>query len=1165
MISRFACSRPSRSPLVARTDQKDAEMTMSRCTFALRSLVAGLLSLAIGQSALAAFAPSQVPLSLGGQVEPNILFLLDDSGSMDWGFMPDELRPSYLDESKRPPSSSGCNDRGSYAGTYTYFCTEAGHRYLVSSKLNTIYYNPDVSYLPPLKADGTRYANAVFSSAYLNGYAQSGTTINLSNNYWAILDNFYLPSRDGYKGFVVGPTSGTSRAFYYSFISGCGSATADSCYQRVSLPSTAAAEQNFANWFSYYRTRMMVAKAGVSEAFSKQPGDIRVGYGSINQDAVTVDTVGTTTVRRGVRRFEGTGRTDFYTWLFAVQRNGGTPLRRALGDAGEYFSRQDQYGPWSSSPGSAGGQDYSCRQSYTILTTDGYWNGAAASEADARANVDNGNGNTISGPDGQSYRYAPKSPFNDNHSNTLADVAMHYWKRDLYPDLANRVPTSSDDPAFWQHMVTFGVGLGVTGSIVPKTAFDAIKSGAAISWSDPVPDSASAAKIDDLLHAGVNSRGGFLSAQNPQQFATALSETLAAVANRTGSSTAAVPTARRLDSDSLVYEALYSSADWSGKLLAKRPIQTSNGLVFNEVWEAGSKLSYPTRNLFSHSGTAGVALSWSSLSTAMKAYFDNDQALFEYVMGSRANETPAGLKYRKRSSVLGDIVNSTLVIANKQDWGFNGRVPSPASGQTYAQFVAAKAAKAPALFVGANDGFLHAFNANSGDELFAYMPNAALPAVKNLAKTDYSHRYFVDGKLHVRDAILGGAWKTVLLGSLGAGGKSVFALDVTDAGSGGFGASKVLWEVKDDADLGYSFGEPLVGRMKDGSWAAIFANGYGSSNDDSVLFIVNLATGAINKVRAGTATGGLSSPSFVYAVDGSGNLYVKDIYAGDLSGNLWKFNLNGSGSGVDDFEVGFKSAGKPQPLYVAKDSAGTRQPITVKPEIAYHPTGHVNGVMVYFGTGRMYTSGDASDKSGQTFYGIWDKPSSGGATSAFSGRSLLEGRTILFEGKAFDRGVRVLDTPTSAGGIDWASKRGWYLDLRSPKNGAEGERVIIGPRILLNRLVFETAIPSADPCLAGGTGWTMVVDLATGGRLSTVLFDMNKDGKFDEADNVVIDADGNKLPVSGIGSESIPTGSFDLLDGKKYWLCRGTGADDCIPAANTLKVIEGRQSWNQIR
>lgn len=1116
-------------------------MNMSNHWFAARALVAGLLTFAVSQSALAAFTPSQVPLSLGGQVEPNILFLLDDSGSMEWAYMPDELNTNI--------SRNHCGYISRSGNDYFYSCSERSRLYLFSSAVNKVYFDPTATYDPP-----PSLPQASFSAAKVDGYRSTSPSVNLSNAFqMAFHRDSYTNGRNDY--FYVGDARA---AFYYQQRANCSDVFNDSCYVRQSIAE--ADKQNFANWFSYYRTRLMVAKAGVSQAFVKQSADIRVGYGAINQ---------TGTVVRGVKRFEDAGRTAFFDWLFAAQASGGTPLRRALGDAGEYFSWTDQRGPWSSTPGEAGGQEYSCRQSYTILTTDGYWNGDPASAGKAQENVDKINGLVISGPDGQSYRYAGKAPFSDEHANTLADVAMYYWKRDLHSGLDNRVPTDPADPAFWQHMVTFGVGLGVTGSIAPETAFAAVKSGAEISWPDPGTNANNAAKIDDLLHAGINGRGGFFNAQNPQQFATALSETLASVADRTGSSTAAVPTARRLDSDSLVYEALYSSADWSGKLLAKKPTQTSTGLVFKQVWEAGSKLEGSPRRLFSYNGAAGtgngVALAWSGLPAAMKAHFDDSEARFRYVLGSRANEAPAGLKYRKRSTLLGDIVNSTLVIANKQNWGFHGRVPLPTSGQTYAQFVAAKAGKTPTLFVGANDGFLHAFNADTGTELFGYMPHGVLPNAKKLADSDYKHRYFVDGKLHIRDAILDGGWKTVLLGSLGAGGKTVFALDVTDTSASGFGASKVLWEIEDDADLGYNFGEPLIGRMKDGSWAAIFGNGYGSTSDDSVLFIVDLASGAVNKVRVGSTTGGLSSPSFVYATDADDNIYVKDIYAGDLGGNLWKFDLKANGDGQDDFQVSLKSGGKPQPLYIAADAAGKRQPITVKPEIAYHPGGVAQGVIVYFGTGRMYTASDVTDKNLQTFYGIWDKPGSGDSSIAFSGRSELEARAILFEGTKFERGVRVLDAPTSSDGIDWTSKRGWYLDLKSPIKGAEGERVIFAPRILLNRLVIETAIPSTDPCQAGGSGWTLALDLKTGGRLQSVVFDMNQDGKFDEADAVIVDADGNKLPVSGIGSSSIPTGSFDLFGGKKYWICRGTGEGACIEADNTLKVMEGRQSWNQSR
>lgn len=297
----------------------------------------------------------------------------------------------------------------------------------------------------------------------------------------------------------------------------------------------------------------------------------------------------------------------------------------------------------------------------------------------------------------------------------------------------------------------------------------------------------------------------------------------------------------------------------------------------------------------------------------------------------------------------------------------------------------------------------------------------------------------------------------------------------------------------------------------------------------------------------------------VYARD-NGQIYVDEIYAGDLNGNLCKFNLSENGTSAADFELSLRTGRTPQPLYVATDAAGNRQPITVKPEIAPHPKAGAKGNMIYFGTGRMYSDGDVTDTSTQSIYGIWDKKSASGASSAFSGRDLLNARRILFEGGAFERQVRVLDKPAS--GIDWASQRGWVMNLASPIRNAEGERVIFAPRILLGRLVVQTAIPSRDPCLGGGGGWTMVVDLETGGRLDYVLFDMNKDGKFNSADMVVVD--GESLPVSGLGSTTgIPTSGFDLFDEDKYWLCMGGG--QCIRAASNLNIIEGRQSWMQLQ
>ena len=192
-ISKCACAQPLPLLFAVRIDQKDAQMKMSKPLFAARALLAGLLTFVVSQSALAAFTPAQVPLSLGGQVEPNIMFLLDDSGSMRWGFMPDELKPSYLERTGNWYEGNECSGRGGYAGTDLVFCPKAGHRYLASSHLNKTYYDPSVTYLAPEKSDGSRFADAVFTAAAVDGYS-GGLSVNLSTDYMAIMDDFFSPN-----------------------------------------------------------------------------------------------------------------------------------------------------------------------------------------------------------------------------------------------------------------------------------------------------------------------------------------------------------------------------------------------------------------------------------------------------------------------------------------------------------------------------------------------------------------------------------------------------------------------------------------------------------------------------------------------------------------------------------------------------------------------------------------------------------------------------------------------------------------------------------------------------------------------------------------------------------------------------------------------------------
>jgi type IV pilus assembly protein PilY1 len=243
--------------------------------------------------------------------------------------------------------------------------------------------------------------------------------------------------------------------------------------------------------------------------------------------------------------------------------------------------------------------------------SDGFWNGSTSPGV---GNSDNNSGPLITGPGGASYQYTPTGPFRDGRSDTLGDVGMDYWKRDLRPDLGNEVPVSGADPAFWQHLVTFGVGLGVTGDIDPDAAFAAIPGGADIAWGNPF--SSNPAKIDDLLHFGLNSRGGYFSASNPDEFADALGDVLTAIVERVETSaTSAATSAAVLQADTLLYSASFRSEDWSGNVVALE-IDEIDGSVGATIWDAESVLAAgPPRNLLTHNGSSGVNLDYGLLSS----------------------------------------------------------------------------------------------------------------------------------------------------------------------------------------------------------------------------------------------------------------------------------------------------------------------------------------------------------------------------------------------------------------------------------------------------------------------------------------------------------------------------------------------------------------------
>jgi len=752
---------------------------------------------------------SQVPLFLAASVEPNIMFLLDDSGSMHWEIMPDEYLFGTYFVFPVPNNVYGGSTYHKripeFHDPYRQFDsqgkTSTNDVFLRSAHKNPIFYDPRIHYQPWSNPDGSQRANANPSAAMWNpGYPAAGTwdlttsqwhqywrrgnyttsdgrprNCNSNDNWrpfwpmtWYVYDGTgNTADPDNYTRYMIRGASGyrweisegnpnsredTLSGFSWTTESG-----------EVITRTVAEERQNFANWFQYYRSRMLLARAGVGRAFAGLPEEVRIGFGQLNAGYSGVDGVSTRSIIRGVRRFEGADRQQFFDDLYNRPiPPSGTPLRRALQAAGDYFSRADSRGPWGNNPGigtEPSSSHIECRQSYTVLMTDGYWNGGNPSGV---GNSDNTTGSEISGPPpvNATYQYTPAQPFKDSYSDTLADVAMHYWKRDLRTNLTNRVKTSPRNPAFWQHMVTFGVGLGVFGSVDPEDAEAAASSGDAVSWANP---GSNPGKIDDLLHAAINSRGGFFSAKKPDEFAERLGQMLRLIiATATSSSASIAANSTRLDTGTRVYQAQFGSGDWVGELSAFD--LNADGSLGSRIWRASEHVvPHGSRNIYVQGASGGVPFLWGNLTAAQRAALNADgkgAQRLDYLRGDRSKEQLKGGSFRNRSSWLGDIINSDPAYSGEQNFGYKSL--GGTEGMAYYAYRSAKKTRTPTILVGSNSGMLHGFHADSGEELFAYVPSEAVAKMANLTDPHYEHRYLVDGSPTVADVYLGGAWKTVI-------------------------------------------------------------------------------------------------------------------------------------------------------------------------------------------------------------------------------------------------------------------------------------------------------------------------------------------------------------------------------------------------------------------
>ncbi len=866
--------------------------------------------------------------------------------------------------------------------------------------------------------------------------------------------------------------------------------------------------------------------------------------------------------------------------LYDIDSAGGTPLRDALLNVGRYYSQDDGYsGNLGDSPLAAEEDGGACQQSFTILMTDGYYNGPSPGVG----NQDGGEG----------------APYEDNYSDTLADVAMKYYKEDLASGLPDQIPAGFCDKATWQHMVTYTVSFGVHGTLTPQDNDGDGKeddpcflddSTPDPVWPQPVADSPTA--VDDLWHAAVNGRGQFFSASDPDELVDALVAVLENIESRTASGSSIAANGEDLKTGAALYQAQYDPSNWSGDLLAYsvNPV-TGEIQVDSPLWSAANTLQgvdASDRSIVTYDGAgAGIPFRIDELTSDQKDILDpgwtTDISTATDMLNYLRGEEIAG--FRPRFRKLGDLVHSAPLLVHGALAEGDG-IDNDLDGETDES----GERRMGTIFVGGNDGMLHAFNAETGEERFAYIPNLLFSKLPDLTDNAYDHEFFVDlspSAKEISDS------ENILIGGLGAGGKGYFALNVINAytisgNAEATVANMVLWEyprngtpVAETDDLGLSYSRATIAKRNGATneWIAVFGNGYNSNNGHAVLFILDARTGAlIRRIDTGKKIGstddivghpewisdnGLSTPSLI---DVNNDGKVDYVYAGDLKGNMWKFDLTSDNTG--QWSVAYNDGTEPMPLF----QAGADQPITTKPDVMFHCS--KPGFMVIFGTGKFLGDPDREDLSSyptQTIYGIWDygdddddseyigalTDRSTGALSYPSGTYLRKQVEVDFRSfmghdlrtlSAYtanyyteadpDSGQR--ENPASSsytasyasdgednnhnGYVDEADEEkvhvGWFFDFPNSQADYIGERVVVDPMIRDGKAIVISFSPNQSECSGGGRSMVHEMDACNGGRLNDPVFDINNNRLVEDPNDTIIITEPD--PNGGIRTIPVP-------------------------------------------
>jgi type IV pilus assembly protein PilY1 len=972
---------------------------------------------------------SRRPVRPDALVKPNVVFAMDDSGSLDWETLLDtDSGLLWWDWTRKLAWTGGRflakadHPRGylfplhGVGGDYYARDDANGYGFAVvptpqfaalrSNAYNPLYYNPAATYAPwaPAWHDGAlhTYGPATASQAKSHPALANSLTMDLASvqSYdFVFASGMTLP--DG----TTNATHQKVTTAYYpatywvpedcgavdntSYASTCASAPDGHKLKRYEIKagrtfpsgrSYADELQNFANWWSYHRKRKLMLAGAMGTVLGDLTG-MRVGVVSFNRH-VPVAMVDADASDPADNRLRIAGA--FYTNPADKE----TPTAATLNYIGRQYHENDDL------------IRASCQRNNVFVVTDGYATDSATPPAyTAAAKVSNG------------VPYQPTTP------GSLADVALAYYTLDARNN-RSRLKSGLVPPADKAlqnadlntdlHVNTYALTLRVFGTLWPATT-DAWS--APVAWPDPSPGTA--ASIDDLWHATINGRGRMYTAADPRQTADAIRQGLTNMLDQGGAQSAAgVGSVNLRRGDGKVYLGKYTPAGWGGDVTANSIDPRTAAVTPAPTWSAAARLAarnWSTRRIATFSG-GGRAFTTEGAGSLVNPSGDHTAALMGYLRGQRDGETSGA--YRIRTSLMGAVINAQPVV-------------STADAVVYAA---------------SGEGMLHAFDTGSGEELWAYVPGTVLPQIARSAARSYYFQTLLDGTPTLATV----AGRKLLVGGLGSAGAGYYAIDVTAprAASEADLASKVLWDTAKvgGVALGLALGRPLVVNAAGGGAVVLLTQGYnGTGGSGALLHMVDAFTGA--PVTTFKATDGSTDPelgqvSAMAEADGT----VRHVYGGDAQGNLWHFDL------VD------KTTAR---LATFKDANGQPQPVTAAPELVRYGSHR----LVLVGTGRLLGATDLGATTAQSFYAVKD------GADLPNARASLRTRTLGVE----SNGKRSIQ---GSGSVDWATDRGWMFDLPA------GLQANTDPSVASGAVVFTANAGSESDCSLNSS--LFVVDLLNG-------------------------------------------------------------------------------------